>query len=171
MSEALLIAARNAWPMKSEPIEIGIENGIPWAIAQNGNDYMPALCGYAQIPAEGHPLSTADELATIDNAVRAPGGITWGPTQPFELHPGHVLPGRTLVECGGWVGFDTGHAWDYWDDLELARVGVKRIPFPDGYVPDAMPQATYWTVDAIRDSAKILASQIGYMRTPSQAVI
>ncbi|WP_143546585.1 hypothetical protein [Rhodococcus sp. 06-418-5] len=170
MSEALLIAARNVWPMKSDPIEIGIENGIPWAIAQNGNPYMPALCGYAQIPAEGHPLSTVDHFRTIDDAVRTPGGITWGPITPFEL-AGKMLPGRTLAEIGGWVGFDTGHSWDYWDDLELARVGLTRVPFPGGYVPESLPNAKYWTVDAIRDAAKTLASQIGYMRTPSQAVI
>lgn len=166
MTTALLTAARNAWPFKSEPLQIGIENDIPWAIADNGSPHTPALCGYAQIPAEGHPWCTVTSREQLNERVTTPGGITWGPCEEFEF-VAITHPARTLTDVGGWIGFDTGHAWDRWSDAELAKVGIERKPLPNGQylAPFArMPGSRDWTVDAIISEARDLARQIAAAR-------
>lgn len=167
MSTALLTAARNAWPFKDDPIQIGIESDIPWAISKNGSPYSPALCGYAQIPAEGHPWCTLANEDDLDRLVNAPGGITWGPVAPYEFPPGVQHKGRTLKDCGGWIGFDTAHYNDHWPSTELKKVGLVRQPLPSGEFLTPFPWSPGsrdWTIDGIISEARDLARQIAAAR-------
>lgn len=82
-----------------EPFE-----GIYAAISPN--PIQPAFNGYVRLP-EGHPWRERERLDD-DQGPEVHGGITFGP---------HVT---------GWIGFDTGHAWDAWRPEEVVQVEVPR---------------------------------------------
>lgn len=167
------------WPFTERmPLRIGEVDHIAWAIAEGGPDTNPTINGYARIPWEGHPWSGCTDYDTLE--VRVHGGLTYGPHPPKDMqalvesleaatagtdHPftfsGRTLPtypGVTFKECGGWIGFDTGHAGDYWSDEELALWNIRAAP---GYrLPAIFEPGRHWTGRAVIAEARRLAAQI-----------
>ena len=157
------------------------DSGIRWAVmGQSG--YTPGCNGYAQIPWEGHPWTGIENYDEMD--VEVHGGLTYGPHPSFDFgqsvedlmdatagtdHPFvtdvdtstlSAHPAVTFADVGGWVGFDTLHAWDVWPDEELARIGLERktlggmFPLPSG------PHDIFWTLDMVMSQVHLLANQI-----------
>jgi hypothetical protein len=136
---ALLTAARSAWPFDDhEPEQMGIEDGVVWAICRAP---LAGFNGYALIPAEGHPWS-AGVPATKDND----DWDVYASEQQLTVH-GCITYGA----AGPWIGFDTCHAGDVW---------------PPQYDPHGLTRACgdswdrHWTVEKIVDEAKNLARQL-----------
>jgi hypothetical protein len=108
------------WPFgDARPLQIGYVGHkktdvlIMTAICEGYN----ALNGYARVPLEGHPwpglYSDYDDLP-----VSIHGGLTYGP-ESYKDYTELDLPprrARTWTELGGWIGFDTAHAFDHWSD-------------------------------------------------------
>lgn len=180
------------WPFDRQPLQHGVIEGIPWAICTGPMPQIPSINGYAQIPAEGHPWCAIEDINDIDPLVDCPGGLTFGPMNaidlaavvdqmPPELMPPELRedarkieprPAKPMAESGGWIGFDTGHAFDVWTDEALADAGITREPWPgrlDGLMsrrrlPD--PYDTHWTLERVARAAKSLANQIACARDP-----
>lgn len=108
-------------PWWSEP------DKVQWVDAASGYDalavrqHFGAWCGYVGLPV-GHPWRGEDAQHLLD-AVDVHGGITYGPAACDEGAPdGHGIchapyPGRPHDVA--WVGFDTGHAWDYMPGMAI----------------------------------------------------
>jgi hypothetical protein len=172
------------WPFTDHlPLRIGAVEGIPWAIARGGPDGMSMINGYARIPWEGHPWTGCTDYNELD--VEVHGGLTYGPLPERDMQktidelekmtagtdhpfvgPDHdiaVRPAITFADVGGWIGFDTGHAWDYWSDEELAKWGLTPTKYPwstdirklynDGH-------DVIWTGERVIHEAKKLAYRI-----------
>ena len=160
------------------------DQGIRWAVmGQSG--YTAGINGYAQIPWEGHPWTGCEDYDELD--VQCHGGLTYGPHPSFDFaqsvdalvdatadtdHPFTTdvdtsklsgNPAVTFADCGGWIGFDTQHAWDVWSDEELAVVGLERLRIKGMEWP--IPSITdrhsiVWTLDAVVSEATLVAHQI-----------
>jgi hypothetical protein len=137
---ALIAAAQKVWPFPEHPpLDMGVEDGIVWAIARAPT---AGINGYCLIPAEGHPWSNGtpqfddDDYEGMDALLDVHGGITYG-------------------GCGGsnWIGFDTCHAGDIWDD-EYDPYRIMRNSFGH-YGWDK-----HWTLELVADEVKSLARQI-----------
>lgn len=161
----------------------GEVDGIAWAICPGGVIGMDTINGYARIPWEGHPWTGCSDYGELEVAVH--GGLTFGPMPsydlvemaravrelaaergrdlPFPLEDGVGLPPTPAVsfaDVGGWIGFDTGHAWDAWSTEELARWGIEREEIGIN-VPVWVDQHTiWWTGEMVIEEAKSLAAQI-----------
>lgn len=146
MSELLAVAQR-AWPEGWAPaLEMGVEDGIVWAITRAP---LVGINGYVLIPAEGHPWSAGiphttvfsgedysyEEYATDDLSVH--GGITYGG-----------------YGGSGWIGFDTAHSGDWWPP-EFDDHGMC-----ERYDAIGIPWAKRWTTQMVIDEAKSLARQV-----------
>lgn len=167
------------------PLRIGDVYGIPWAIAEGGPEIAPIINGYARIPWEGHPWTGCTDYEELP--VEVHGGLTYGPTperdlqktidelenittgtdHPFRSNLDHdiaVRPAVTFADVGGWIGFDTAHAWDYWSEEELARYGVKEnLSLPASYralFRTPRKDSIYWTGQKVMAEARKLAMQI-----------
>lgn len=155
------------WPFDREPLRHGVVHGIAWAICPGPSPHHPDVNGYAQIPAEGHPWSCLEDYDDIDGMVSAPGGLTYGPVR-YRFLPGSKPV--TMTDVGGWIGFDTGHAFDIWTDEALAEGGLVREPIPGyGYFDLPHMPTDYdrqWTVDRVEHEAKELARQIAAVGNP-----
>ena len=81
-------------------LEIWTTKGIPCATRLGG---MAGMNGYGQLPA-GSPHRAGDH---DDIHLLVHGGLTYGPDE------------------SGWIGFDTGHAFDVWRREEILK--VKRF--------------------------------------------
>lgn len=158
------------------------DQGIRWAVmGQSG--YTAGINGYAQIPWEGHPWTGCEDYDELD--VQCHGGLTYGPKPEFDMakmvrevndatagtdHPMNlpereieIRPATAFADCGGWIGFDTQHAWDVWTDEELARVGLERkrikgLEWPIQSITDR--HSVVWTLELIVAEAELLAHQI-----------
>lgn len=109
------------------PIEdAGIEHGVPWVVMRNS--VLGFCCGYVQLP-KCHPWHALDNAEVLSEVI-VHGGITGG--QP-----------------GGWIGFDTGHAWDYWPELIAP---IRRAV-------EVSPQRLEWTVSMVAAECRQLAWQ------------
>ena len=154
------------WPFTDRlPLGIGEVDGIAWAITHNNNSHMPHVNGYARIPWEGHPWSGLESYDDIQEAIDVHGGLTFGPSREFTMEtlgPAYTRPAVTFRMVGGWIGFDTAHAWDYWSDDALAEVYVTREPLPDGsYLGLPLDShALNWTSVKVATEAMSLARQI-----------
>lgn len=177
------------WPMDERPpLVIGQVSGIPWAVAQGGSKHNPNGCGYSRIPWEGHPWSGCTSYDDLD--VEVHGGLTFGPHPSYDmgataaqleadtadsdsvpfispLPKSYVYPGSSFAQCGGWVGFDTGHAWDVWTDDSLSELGVTRERLSADGNDDFLnpmrhvdPYSMFWTLDKLIHEAQGLAQQI-----------
>jgi hypothetical protein len=138
---ALLTAARSAWPFDDhEPQQMGIEDGIVWAICPGR---MGGFNGYALIPAEGHPWSAGVPIVgSYDN-----GG--WEERASERVLTVHG--GITYGAAGPWIGFDTLHAFDIWP--------AEYDPH-DLSIPSTTGWDRRWTVEQVVDEAKHLARQL-----------
>lgn len=104
---------------------------------------------------------------SFNGYVRLPDGHPW-----LGLHydniPADVHGGLTYAE-GNWIGFDTGHAFDYWRDEEIdANVlpqdrkqwealhpllkEARRLPMADW--------EDFWTMARLREEVERLADQV-----------
>ncbi len=121
------------------------------------------LDGFVRLP-PGHPDRKLAELAdAIDEAAEL------NPS-PFPLERGHqhiavdVHGGLTHgPDSDGWVGFDTGHALDYWNDDDLQahlrkddRIAAHMI----GWRLERDGLGTRWTIQQLRDEVNRLAEQL-----------
>lgn len=89
----------------------------------------------------GYVSASIDERVDFDE-VPAPGGLTW--------------------RDEGWVGFDTGHAWDLWldpevpeapHDREMREMGLR--PTSDLALIGGDPQV--WTIEKMQAAVEALA--------------
>lgn len=104
---------------------LGNEDGIVWIVVRHS---MGFRCGYVYLDPE-HPWQKNPEL---QDEVDVHGGITGG-----------------LGES--WVGFDTSHAHDYWEDMNPMYSSLLR--------PDGDPFIIRWTLDMIVAETQSLARQ------------
>jgi hypothetical protein len=132
----LIEAAKETWPMPNPPMDMGVEDGIVWAICRGR---LAGVDGYAMIPT-GHPWSDGvtpeEEWCVARRELKVHGGIC------LYDHP--------------WVGFDTTHAYDFWDseyDPNGLQSLLKRHPSDLFHPKD-------WTVDKVIEEAKGLARQL-----------
>lgn len=138
----LIAVARKAWPFDSEPMDMGVESGIAWAICRGG----VGVNGYVLIPAEGHPWSAGIPYREEDG---------WNEVCPseylLEVHGGITYGGGS---CDGsdprWLGFDTAHSGDMWD-AEFDPHGVCRA---------GSPWDKQWTVELVIEEVRSLARQL-----------
>jgi len=181
------------WPPRFyRPLRWGTVRGVDWAIQKGGVRGMRTINGYARIPWEGHPWSGITSYSEIEDQVAVHGGLTYGPKPEFDLdefaraandlieglgskrmeveleHEHRVLPATTFRDTGGWIGFDTGHAWDAWSVQELARWGIEqeRIGIDIPVVVDE--HTIWWTGERVIGQAKLLAVQIAAAGLPTK---
>lgn len=131
----ILDLARENWTMSTPPIEMGEENGIAWAICRGT---LAGISGAALVPEHGHPWS--DGLPSEFRGLAVHGGISW--------------------TNGRWIGFDTAHAFDYWDeeyDPNRLQALLKRQP-------SKLFQDIDWTPEMVIEEAKSLARQLSSLR-------
>lgn len=138
----LLRVGRTMWPFEWEPIQMGIENGIVWAITPGR---IGGINGYVLIPAEGHPWSTGVPIITDDS------GYEESAADCLEVHGGITYGGHP------WIGFDTLHAFDMWP----AEYDPGAVCRPSGSDLDR-----YWTIDGVIEEAKGLARQLAAVAGP-----
>ncbi|WP_271437700.1 hypothetical protein [Micrococcus luteus] len=98
MSDTTTVPADFPWP-DDDIVDHGIHAGIPWVARRHPADYLGGqVNGYIKLP-EDHPWVTSMDY--IDT------GVPWG---EITFH-GH----------NGWVGFDTGHAGQWWPKSDMPR--------------------------------------------------
>lgn len=150
------------WFAPTPPLRVWHAYGLPCGLAAG----FTGVNGYVWLP-EGHPWRALDlQSGDDDDAHGVPlpevhGGVTFGP---------HVT---------GWIGFDTGHAFDVWTRQEqdaLWEVVPERVRESWAYMRSVedreglrMPGSpgasgrpewdTYWTVDLVVAETEELAAQ------------
>lgn len=123
-------ATRFARDFNSQPLEIGVVDGVVWAIARSP---VVGVNGYAMVPGEKHPWSRGwPEEVDFNDVFNVHGGIT------AAFHP--------------WLGFDTGHADDLWPPEFDPHALSSRLLMS--------PNAIHWTVSAVSAEARRLARQV-----------
>jgi hypothetical protein len=117
--------------------------GIECAMARSP---MIGVNGYVRVPPDVKiPRDEEYGYITLD----APGGVNWGPDKE------------------GWIGFDTGHAWDLWMDPDVPEDRYTRtmrqagIDNPntrmDLMIDDWMQ---IWTLEKLEAAVNHLAEQV-----------
>lgn len=110
---------------------------------------MGGMHGYVRLPEpfrDGRKI-TADEDIPFDR-IEVHGGLTWG------------------MDDGGWVGFDTGHAWDVWGDPDVPESDSEKALRAAGLRPlhaiaYGNPEwMVVWTREKLRDEVDNLAAQL-----------
>lgn len=92
------------WP-HDEVVEHGIHAGIPWVARRHPSDGMGGqVNGYIKLPEDHSWVTSMDYIDT---------GVPWG---EITFHGAH-----------GWIGFDTGHAGQWWPGS-----GEPRYPWFGG---------------------------------------
>lgn len=139
-----------AWWKEEPPLKVWVHEDVLCAL---GPGYIQ-LNGYVCLPG-GHPWWVDDLQEKYDGDwPEVHGGITFGP---------HVT---------GWIGFDTGHAGDWWDDEEIAKaapvVAESRAKMRaighgsillDGY-KDGYAWDRHWTLAQLVHETEDLARQV-----------
>ena len=145
--DTLIQAAMTVWPWPDYlPLAVGVEHGIPWAI-------RPGPCGgingYVLIPAEGHPWSAGIPDCDCGDEDCLHGAAD----QHIDVHGGFTYGG--FAGDTGWIGFDTNHGPDRWDD---------HTGYPNSWHIHAEILGTagmrVWTVDDAIAETKRLARQL-----------
>lgn len=152
---------------------IGVEQSIVWATARG----TVGVCGYALIPAEGHPWSrkwpidrdqpeaqaeTTKLLAQFNDALLYHDGDSTKAMEVFADQPARDYMDDYLDVHGGvswythpWVGFDCGHSWDVWTKEWDPNGLCER--YRESERP---PYATDWTPELVAEEARRLARQV-----------
>jgi hypothetical protein len=145
--------------MRAKAVERWLHAGLECCIRVG----VYGLDGCVRLP-EGHPdrrmAETADE---VDQAMdKAQDPFPWGRGHrhiPVEVHGGLV----DGPDEDGWIGFDTGHALDYWADEDLAphlrkddRIAAHMI----GVRLQRDGLGTRWTKERLRSEVNRLAEQL-----------
>jgi hypothetical protein len=124
-------------------IRTWVHEGIECAMARSP---MNGVNGYVRIP-KGVELPRDEEYGLIDLDVH--GGVQYGPDQD------------------GWIGFDTGHAFDVWLDPEvpedhlhrtLREIGVDDPRTNMEVMGDGFTQI--WTLERLEAEVNHLAIQV-----------
>lgn len=106
--------------------DAGQEHGIDWCVMRHTSF---GFCnGYVRLP-ERHPWRDETILESL-TAELCHGGITGG-------------------HGDDWIGFDTGHAFDYWPGTPLSE-----------YEDPEHPWTVHWTVAKVADEARRLARHV-----------
>jgi hypothetical protein len=147
--------------------------------------------GYVRLP-PGHPdLPVAEAYNIIDKENRKNSEWEWArkwaeDSEKRGWSTGHdaldydVHEGLTYgPDEDGWIGFDTGHAFDYWSDEEIEKVPIdapnmaqhrqmrevmKKTGFPFGERNIALPNI-HWTVEKVAAEVEKLAAQVNVRAT------
>lgn len=106
------------------------------------------LCGYVQVPRDNPAFGAPGDR--VDGVVDAHGGLTYGPDRY------------------GWIGFDTGHAFDHWSISELESAGAaitdellaSRARLGELHEICGRAPVLAWTVQKLIDETNSLASQL-----------
>lgn len=125
----------NDGPDITTPVESWDAFGLRCAISFG----LITFNGYVRIP-EG--LFTPENVRRV---LDASGGITFGP------------------DAEGWVGFDTGHAGDYWAPDDLAEYLHPSALTTANSMRDLAARVSYgkrWTLPLLRDAVEELAGQV-----------
>lgn len=156
--EQLLKIAMQAWPNGfSSPLEMGVEDGIVWAITRGP---LVGINGYVLIPPEGHPWSHEIPSKTVKYDHDDDGyEYRQYATEELEVHGGITY--GTYGPGGGWIGFDTAHSGDCWPP-EFDPHGMS-----DRY--GTVPWSKQWTTQRVIDEAKSLARQIAAIKAEETA--
>jgi len=110
--------------------------GIDCAMAQSP---MLGVNGYVKVPPE--VILPYDEYHDV--ALNAHGGITYGP------------------DSAGWIGFDTGHAFDAWLDPDVPEDRMTKLNRKYGIPPDELSEYTkVWTLEKMEEEVNRLAVQV-----------
>lgn len=125
----------NDAPEAGQPVEAWQAYGLRCSIT------FGLLCfnGYVRIPGNLYSPEAADRV------LQASGGITYGPDDE------------------GWVGFDTGHAGDYWAPDDLASYispQVLELANTMRGIAERYPGGHRWTLDDLREAVEDLAQQV-----------
>lgn len=174
----LIKLALTVWPFPEDapPLEIGVVDGIVWATAKG----IVGVCGYALIPAEGHPWSkqwpigrdqSDDRKSWKKTSARiyelTESGVDMGQAMAIIAEEGfgqdhdHGYMDDFLDVHGGvswyehpWVGFDTGHSGDLWppewDERDLCAIERE---YPSDW-------QRVWTPELVAEEARNLARQV-----------
>ena len=107
---------------------------------------MSAINGYVKIPAD-HPWREFEGYDDLPVTVH--GGLTFGPRAAYgNPFSGREEPAITWADTGGWVGFDTLHAWDMGD----ISVWDRDKSFPQ--------MRSNWTQESVEVEVWGLADQV-----------
>jgi hypothetical protein len=185
MNEQLIELAKSIWPFTNPPLALGVEDGVVWG-CQRGT---VGICGYALIPAEGHPWSprfpngidqdkdsersrkTMSEFMRLTEKeglsfAEASERVYGGDTSIFDTdYMDNYLDihGGVTYYCHPWVGFDTGHGCDIWTP-EWDEHGLCSISRAWNR------QGIHWTPEMVYEEAKNLARQVAAVGAGSKAI-
>jgi hypothetical protein len=114
----------------------GVEDGIEWRVLLS-------------------PMKTS-----ANGYARVPEGKQWH-GEGYDDIPADVHGGLTFADGHGWIGFDTAHYGDFWDDGAVAEIGGDVSYLGDrlrsSYREDALRA---WTLDLLVEETKDLARQV-----------
>lgn len=197
--DALIQAAKAQWVARWEDRElvaIGVEQGIPWLIGPGGHY---GLCGYALVPAEGHPWSprwpngidaVKDQEHTsaylrLMHELHEKGWDLGAATEEAErqLGPHNREYMDDFISCHGgvtyyrhpWIGFDTMHSGDIWDGTpweEKPYISARTGETFTRATESALglPWAKQWSLELICEEAKDLAKQVAEVANLERAI-
>lgn len=181
VDDSATFLSEGIWPFGDPPIEMGVQDGVVWAIKKG----VSGLCGYAMIPAEGHPWSVelpggassdADAQHSMEWLKRhgelRKQGLSWDevfrklceelPNDKYE----HGDMDNYLSVHGGvtyyqfpWVGFDCAHAGDIWAP-PWRNEGMYEMEQKWGLPRRPRPYDRHWTIEKIIEETKNLARQV-----------
>lgn len=153
------------------PIQAWTHRGILCAVSDSGLGFIN---GYVRIP-ESHPWRQIEDYDQFPVDVH--GGLTFGPKPGHEQRTYPEIPaiegepvtlpawpGYSWQDVHGWVGFDTGHAWDWWPEEELVAAGVvltenaRSIRAITEAHPDRFTRV--WTIEDMIAEVQHLADQV-----------
>lgn len=168
MGRLLRVTVSEDWPFEREPLRRWTTDGIDCAITATANPSTASLNGYVRLPFD-HLWRT---MPYDDIPVDVHGGLTFGNRPAME---GSLFPSLAVAETDddtcGWIGFDTGHAFDVWTRAALKEAGVKiareteeywAILKQHGLDPFEPPTgyAVYWSMDMLVREVENLAHQV-----------
>lgn len=190
LMQAIKALWEEEWPER-ELVAYGVEDGIPWVIGPGGHY---GLCGYAIVPAEGHPWSKGwpngiDQekhlVISKENLAKVQAELDSGATafQAMETVYGdndEPLNRDYLddyLSCHGgitwyqhpFVGFDTMHSGDVWDGTPWEEPPMPGMSMRSTDIARKSPWVTQWSLEKICEEAKNLARQVAEVRNLQQA--
>lgn len=144
------------WPLANPPAQLWEHAGIRCAIALG----YAAWNGYVQLP-RGHRWRLLD---VGEVPADAHGGLTFGQRRAIVVDGVERAPQVTPEQTGGWVGFDTTHAWDYWPTEELPELtgeaALTRRMLNDLTSGMRYGYRVTWSLARLRFEVEALAEQV-----------
>jgi len=153
---------RTGWdpgPWDNEPDRLEWRShGLPCLIVRND---LGNLCGYVAVP-PGHP----DHGAHYDAPdVEVHGGLTY--SSPCSAHGGPIchIPSREtgVVDDVWWLGFDCGHAFDYWPQ----RAAIRKMVLQTA---ESKPPEELARIEALYSDDSLLGRRRGLWRDEYRSI-